>query len=444
MLPRFPHLLPELFLALTGSLLLCTVQARAQGIVLPGVGAVNRSMGGAATAAPLDACGAIFCNPASVTGLARSEMEIGAELLFPQSTLSSGVAAGALGPAGPPVALFGSDRSQPGVFPLPTLGVVYKPDESPWAFGLGAFVVGGLGVNYPASTTNPILTPQPPRGVGLGALFAQLQVLQLVPTVACQLTDRLSVGLAPTLILANLSADPLFVAPPDAANGSGFANYEPGTHSQIAWGGGFQAGIFYKGEAGWNFGGSFKSTQWAESFRFNSTDELGRPLPLKFHANYPMIVSAGAGYTGLECWTFALDVRYLDYKNTPGFSSAGFDPSGAARGLGWDSTFLIALGVQYQIAPALALRLGYDYGPNPIPNANSSFNVASSSIIEHSVYIGASYSVTETFKVSMMYSHGFRNAISGPLVTPAGPVPSTFVRSEVMADSVVLGAQVQF
>src|ERR1700724_1691834 len=79
---------------------LCTAQ---EGIVLTGAGAVNRSMGGAATAAPIDATGALYWNPASITGLKRSEMEFGMELLFPHTTLSSSVPAGALGPFGPPV-----------------------------------------------------------------------------------------------------------------------------------------------------------------------------------------------------------------------------------------------------------------------------------------------------------------------------------------------------
>ena len=47
----------------------CPVRLRAQGIALSGVGPVNRSMGGAATAAPIDAAGALMWNPASISGL---------------------------------------------------------------------------------------------------------------------------------------------------------------------------------------------------------------------------------------------------------------------------------------------------------------------------------------------------------------------------------------
>src|SRR5437588_8369376 len=85
--------------------------ARAQGIILSGAGPVNRSMGGASTAAPLDATGALYWNPASITGLDRSEMAFGLELLFPHTTLSSSVPANALGLGLPPTSVAGSTNS---------------------------------------------------------------------------------------------------------------------------------------------------------------------------------------------------------------------------------------------------------------------------------------------------------------------------------------------
>ena len=52
------------------------VPARAQyGIVLPGAGPVNRSMGGAAIATALDATGALLWNPAAISGLDGSQVD---------------------------------------------------------------------------------------------------------------------------------------------------------------------------------------------------------------------------------------------------------------------------------------------------------------------------------------------------------------------------------
>ena len=111
------------------------------------------------------------------------------------------IVAGALGPGFPPTELTGSSSSDTSVFPTASAGLVYKPAESPWAFGLGVFEVAGLGVNYPGSGLNPLFTPPPPRGLGFGPVFSQFQVLEIAPALSCQLTDRLSVGVSPLVTL---------------------------------------------------------------------------------------------------------------------------------------------------------------------------------------------------------------------------------------------------
>ena len=165
--------------------------------MLTGVGPVNRSMGGASAAAPLDATGALYWNPATLSGLPHSEIDFGLELLYTSSVLSSEVAPNAFGPGLPGRPLADSTRGDPGVFPLPSFGFSYHPDDSPLTFGVGVFGVGGFGSNYPASLTNPILTPQPPNGFGLGATSSQLLILQVAPAVAYQITDHLSVAIGP-------------------------------------------------------------------------------------------------------------------------------------------------------------------------------------------------------------------------------------------------------
>ena len=119
----------------------------------------------------------------------------------------------------------GPIRGGNGVFALPTGALVYQLDGD-LTYGLAVFSLGGLGVNYPASTTNPIThpaTPQWPRPrVGLLRVSGD-------PTGADrvgQLTDRLSIGGGPTVTLANLRADPLFLTAP---NDNG--NYPAGTHA---------------------------------------------------------------------------------------------------------------------------------------------------------------------------------------------------------------------
>lgn len=414
------------------------------GIVLSGGGPVHRSMGGASTAAPVDAAGALFWNPATISGLQRSELTFGMELLYADAELSSLVQRGSLGGGAPPVTLAGRDRSDNGLMPIPSVAWVHQPQDSPLTMGLGIFIVGGFSVNYPASAVNPILTAPPPAGVGLGAISADLQVLQLAPTLAYQITPRLSIGIAPTVTLARLTADPFFVAPPDDANGNGFPTFAAGTHTRWHGGGGGQIGLYYAHECGWALGASVKSPQWLESFRYKGSDELGRPRDLKTHFDYPMIVSVGGAYSALERWIFAIDARYIDYHNTEGFESTGFAPNGSVRGLGWDSIFVIAAGAQFLVCDALSVRMGYTFNTNPIDDAVSSFNVASPVIIQHTLYLGASWNINEWASLSMAYAHAFENSINGPILSPLGAIPGSSVGSDVSADAVMLGATVRY
>src|SRR5205085_1011639 len=101
----------------------------------------------------------------------------------------------------------------------------YLPEGSPVSFGLGIHAVAGFGVDYPGSRFNPLLTPPPPAGVGVGPVFSQYQVLQITPAAAYQVTDRLSVAAGPIVDLAYLQVDPGLNAAPDDANGDGFASF---------------------------------------------------------------------------------------------------------------------------------------------------------------------------------------------------------------------------
>ena len=419
---------------------LCVLPAKAQiGVLFTGAGPVNRSMGGASTAAPLDASGALFWNPATTSGLTTSSIDIGVELLYPQTRLSSNYGANVFGPGIPPGPFAGSDRGDDGVFAIPSMALVYKPEDSILTYGFGVFVAGGFGTNYREDPTNPILSPQPPLGLGLGSLYTHFEAYEITPTLSVQITDRLSIGGGPILSLGQLDADPFFLASPNA-NGS----YPPGTHTRTSWGGGFQIGAFYKLDGGWNLGVSYKSTQWLEGFHYQTQDNLGNPRDISYTFNLPSVVSLGVGYTGIERWTFAADFRYVDYGHTEGFNQTGFNSSGAVAGLGWRSVFAMSIGAQYLLTDHVSVRAGYSYNQDPISNAQSSYNVASPVVLEHAVYVGFSYHVSDALSLSLAYWHGFENSIDGPFNSPLGPVPNTSVRSTLAADSVLLGATVRF
>jgi len=406
-----------------------------QGLALSGIGPVNQSMGGASTAAPIDAAGALHWNPASISGLESSEVTFGVAISLPKEELSSSLAFPAIS---------GSDRGEPGAAPLPHVAWVEKIDGSPWTLGLGVFAIGGFRTNYPANTTNPILSPQPPLGVGVGRILTEADILQLTPTLSYALNDYFSIGVAPTLTMAKLAIDPLLLAPPDDANNDGFPRYPTGDGSRWLWGGGFQLGIYYIGPDGWHWGASLKSPQWFEKARFKTSDELGRPRTITSNFDYPLIISLGTAYDKIDRLLLACDVRYFDYGNTDGFRESGFDSSGALRGLGWSSIFAVSVGAQYEIDETLYARLGYSFNQNPISDFESGFNVGSPVITQHYIYVGGSQQISNHSIFSVTYVHAFENDVSGPIQTPLGAIPGSNVTSAISVDALATAVTVRY
>lgn len=419
------------FLLIVGGM---TAPAFGQGVALRAVSPVSESMGGAVTAAPIDAAGAIHWNPASISGLAGSEMSFGMGIIIPQSELGSRIDF---------LGFSGANDSEPGAVPAPTMALVWQSDDSPWTFGFGAYAIGGSRVNYPSSATNPILMPQS-TGFGLGRLSAEVEVFQIAPTVSYAFTERLSIGFAPTVSVAKMVASPLFLAPKDNADGDQSYTYPTGVGTRYIWGGGFQVGLYYATPSHWHFGASVKSPQWMEPFRYKSENEVGQPTTVKYHLDYPLIISTGVAYSGWDRWIVSCDLRYFNYANTCGFKDLDAGPLGNVNGLDWNNIVAAAFGVQRQVSDNVFVRFGYSVNENPIDSGAAQFNAASPLIIKHAVHTGVSYLFADNWMMTMSYVHCFEADAAGPMHNAQGAIPGTEVRSTASADAFSLGFTKRF
>jgi long-chain fatty acid transport protein len=383
-----------------------TTSTRAQiGSVLSGTGPINRSMGGAATAAPIDSAGALYWNPAAITGLESSDMGFGAEVLIPRTTITSHLNANSFGPGLPAQNMTGTTGGNNGVFTIPSFGLVYKPDDSPITYGFGLFALGGFGANYPVNKSNPVLNAQFPNGFGVGPLYSNYQALQLAPTIAYKLTDEWSVGVQLNLDLADLALAPGVFGIPTLIQtplGQGPV-YGDATHARSRVGGGFQAGVYYAPvDIDWSFGASFKSPQWFETFTYPTVTPTGQADEARTNFDFPMIASIGTAYRGVERLLVAFDLRYVGFRETNGYRQTGFDSLGAFRGLGYQDVVALSLGAQYQLTDQLSARAGYSFNMNPMGNSVTSYNVASPLNIQNSLALGLSYNVTKSLKISRL------------------------------------------
>ena len=402
----------------------CTSVACAQGVWLSAAGPVNRGMGGASTAAPLDAIGANYWNPATIRGLESNELAFGLDLLYSNHSISS-----TLGPAS------GTTNSENGFFPIPTVGWVHHLEDRPISLGLFVGGVAGFKTNINEDPTNPILSPALP----LGRISSEASFMQVAPSLAVSLTDNLSVSAGPTITMGEVGIEPFVFASPNA-NG-----YPSARSSLYAWGGGAQFGVYYILDH-LHLGASLKTKSWMEDFRFFSQNAAGAPATLRADIDLPMILSLGAAYSGVEDWVFSTDVRYFDYSNTAGFGSpAVFDGAARLGGLGWSSVLAVATGAQYRFSDCLYLRGGYTFNQSPIHNNGAFFNMASPLYYQHMLSTGASWKLSECAAINVAYSYMLPADVSGPVVFPGmGAIPGSNVTQRLDVHILNFGVSVRY
>ncbi len=415
------------------------------GHFLHGVGSENQSLGGAGAAHAVDAVSALTWNPASGVAL-DPEVSLGVEWFVPDRTLESRIDAGALGPGLP--FFQGSTRSDTNSAFLPTLGVALRSEDSDLTWLVAISGVAGFGVEYELETpvapgSNPLLTPQPPRGFGFGEIQSEYQLLTLAGGLAWEMDEHWSLGVALVAAQSRLEIKPAPFAAPDDADGDGFPTYPQADELERAFGGGFRIGLRYAPTPDLSFGAAYASPLWFEDFEWSARDELGRRRRIELALDLPAYWNAGFSYRLRPTTRTHVDVRWIDYEHTDGFDHHGFGPDGAVRGFGWDSIWVFAAGIEQDLGERVRLRLGYNYGENPIPAELSFFNTPSPAIVKHHLTSGASLKVSDALWLHLGYYHAFENRSSGPFVTPLGEARGTRVRNELSEDSFSLAFTVE-
>ncbi len=417
-------------------LLLWTQPILAQGLILPGSGGMHRSMGGASTVAGVDALGALYWNPAAISGLPGSEVVIGGEMIIPDTHVGSTIPQGTFLGRLPLTTLSGYTRSDSGLGMASGVGFVVREEESPLAYGLGLVTLAGGSVNFKGDPNNPVLAPVGPfNKFVLGPQAGSLTILSIIPTVSYQVTDRLAVGASPMVDVSVVSFDPAFFGPADDANGDGLSTFPTGSHSRPFWGGGFRVGATYRITDSLVLGFSFTSPQWFETWRFNARNEVGDPFTFRTQFTLPTVLSAGVAFTGIDRLLLAADVRWLDYRNTQLLG----EPV-TAGGANWDSIWAVAVGSRYQLTDQLSLQLGYIFNENPISPNLALFNTMLPALTQHTLSAGAYFQMNEWLGMSLAYVHGFKNSISGGVF----PLLGTSTTIDTEYDSIAFGVHIRF
>ncbi len=409
------------------------------GHVMQGVGAVNMSMGGAATAQPIDINGAILWNPATLSAFKEKEFSFSIGAFFSSPELSSSLPAGALGAGAPAVS--GTTLDARGVSMMPAIAMVWAKEDSKHTFGLSAFGISGFGVKFPEEANNPMagagFNPTgnsnpinyPQAAMGFGLIESDYMLLQVSLSYSYQLSDKFSIGFQPNIDYAALQLAPNPLASPDFPPPNGTGKGYPTTDKASAIGYGAQVGVFYDSGEMLKLGMSYKTKQSFGELDFKQTYLDGSAAPnVQFTMNYPAIFSVGMGLSG-EKFDFALDYRTVFYEDTEGFKESGWQiatsgpatgfPTGAVNGFGWQNMSIISAGLQYQITEKMPIRVGYTYSSNAIKDELAFFSAPAPAVINNAAQIGLGYKFNDKWELNALYHQGFRgDGVTGELLSP--------------------------
>jgi long-chain fatty acid transport protein len=377
---------------------------------LIGIGPISRSMGGVGIAFPQDAISATFANPAGMCFgpyCPGSEVNFAGTLFMPEVDTK----VQALGQT------FTAD-SDDKVYAIPAIGLSW-PITTKLRAGISAFGVSGLGVDYRGTAIDDPTAFQPPPGPLpqfplVAGEYTQLQIMKFAPTVAYQVTDALSVGAAVQITYANL----------DLRNGSSFD-----------YGFGIQPGILYK-PTDWLYLGA--TYVMAQSIDYENVVKVLDPFTgfqassADLELEQPQEVGVGVALEPiLGKLLFEVNYKWIDWASAEGYEQ--FD---------WDSQNVVSVGAQFKPTEQLALRVGYNYGENPVNEHNGwdgtinpgtglpndvvnvqgtpfpryyyeTFRIVGfPAFVEHHITAGIGYEVSEKFALNVGYMHAFEETLS--------------------------------
>jgi long-chain fatty acid transport protein len=413
------------------ALLLAAAPAPAgNGHFLHGVGAVNSSMGGVATAIAIEPIGMLHDNPALLTQLEGYQVGFSAEIFAdgPKATSAFSSTSEVVPLRGQQFHAEGD--TEPGI--IPAFGFVYHPRDRPWAFGFGLLGVAGFRTDWPATTAaeNPTFAAQP---VGFGAVKTDLSIVKIPFSLAYQVGPKLSLGGSVNVYRGGLSISPLPPGRPDCSAGTQGRKadciYAPAENVVSAYAVSLQVGAYYQLDPTWGIGFSYTSPQDFGDYEWNSQhanpaitsgpDAFGLPRKVRYPLDGPQIVSAGIGLRPNPNLKVGFDARWVDYSAVDGAGGAGgFKLDRSLNGIGWRDIYIGAIGAEYVASPKYTLRAGFNYSQTPIRSEVVFTSLGTPPTFTDHYTVGLGVHLTDKLEVNLGAYWAPRHEVSGPLLNP--------------------------
>ena len=353
------------------------------------VGPISRAMGGVGIAAPQDAMGAVFANPAAMCFgpyCPGSEVNVDATVFIPNAHTRVTADAAMLDT--------GWKRSDSDMYIIPALAIS-TPITDKLRFGFAGYGVSGLGVDY-RNKFDLDTTP----GNGTQDMYTDLSIMKIAPNLAYMITPNLSIGASLHIDMGVLDL-----------------GYKDGTSTGWALGG--QVGAIYK-NGPVSLGLVYVTPQKVKhdgvyDFDGNGADTLS--------LESPQTVGFGIAVEPIQkTLLFEVNAKWVNWSDAIGY-----------RDFDWRDQWVFAIGTQYKPTPKLALRAGFNYGRNPVKEHDGwvGENMTSvqgkklgvfnyevfrttgfPAIVQRHLTAGIGYEITKNISVNIGYMHAFKEKIS--------------------------------
>ncbi len=377
------------------------------------IGPIARAMGGVGIAAPQDAISAVFANPAAMCFgpyCPGSEFNFAGSVFMPTAKARLQV----------PGFDSGWRQSDSNVFLIPALGIS-TPITTDLRFGLAAYGVSGLGVDYKEKN---LLPP------GQGQMFTNLQIMKFAPNLAYMITPNFSVG-------ASVHID------------YGALDLDQGTSTGYTVGA--QLGAIYK-NGPISVGATYITPQEIDHKRVFDFNGDGTLDDLKLES--PQIAGIGVSFEPIQnVLLLEADGKWINWGGAKGY-----------KDFNWRDQWVLALGAQYKPMPKLALRAGFNYANNPVrtdalsaagtvsveglsvPTFNYEvFRVTGfPAIVTTHASVGFGYQFSKAFSADIGYSHAFKRTLTEENPNLFGPGFGGTVQTSLAEDSIDFGLTWRF
>lgn len=376
------------------------------GYQLIGVGAYQKSLGGAVTANPGTAMTAVS-NPA---GLARigSRSDFSMEAFMPTRSTDFTALGGDEG------------KSAVDMYGVPAIGWTAPVAEgSDVYFGGGMFGTSGMGVDYATTSMMPAMNMY-------WEGYSNISFWQMAPALAWNVNDRYSVGVSLNIdyqaaaFKQRVTTDATPATPGDEVV---MQNFDL-SRGASGFGLGLGLGLLYDVNDKLTVGLNYKSKQQFAplEYQLGHGDISDATVPFvapagtyKLDLDFPQQAAIGIAYDATPALTLSADVKWIEWSDTMG-KLAVDGPSGISVAMdpGWDDQTVYAVGVAYAVNNKVNLRAGYNYAESPFGADKVSSNLILPAIVESHYTLGMDVDLNKHWELAFHYMMVPEKTLSAP------------------------------